>query len=217
MHSSTPPPDTLLCVRLPIPYNYCEPHNLDSFSQAVKYVVPVETREKVKILPYSEACEVLLSMALPENVIQQYGGKLELEYNALAYLHCFDFKKALFVPIDSGPLQTLSTAFSSSEVTHKHEVPAEGTADMFTGDETIFYSAADPKHRVFDKKSSTRQSVLGDERSSDGIRIGNFISINVNDQAELESRFAEMPHLQWMNCNFSNYEMEDELAFHDAW
>ncbi len=152
-------------------------------------------------------------MAPPENIVQQYGGKLELEYNAMAYLHRYDLKKALFVPIDSGPPQAISGAFNS-EITHEEEVPAEGTTDIFTHNNTIFYSATDGYDMA--KMMTAKQSVVDDEHGG-GIHTGKLISINVNNPAELEARVAEVPHLQWMKWDFSIYQKEDEVAFHSAW
>ncbi len=151
-------------------------------------------------------------MAPPENVVVQYGGKLELEYNAMAYLYRYDFKKALFVPIESGPPRTISSAFSS-EITHEDKVPAGGTMDIFAPNNSIFYSAVDGYDMA--KTTTAKQSVV-DEHGG-GIHTGKCISINLNDSAELEARVAEMPHLQWMKWDFSIYQKEDEVAFHSAW
>eukprot|EP01084_Bolivina_argentea_P161105 280469_1 len=186
---------------------------VNTLYKAVKYVVPADTRKKVKFETFDETCKILLSMAPPENVVVQYGGKLELEYNAMAYLYRYDFKKALFVPIESGPPRTISSAFSS-EITHEDKVPAGGTMDIFAPNNSIFYSAVDGYDMA--KTTTAKQSVVDDEHGG-GIHTGKCISINLNDSAELEARVAEMPHLQWMKWDFSIYQKEDEVAFHSAW
>ncbi len=151
-------------------------------------------------------------MVPADNIIQQYGGKLELEYNSMAYLHRYDFRTALFVPIDNGPSTRpiMMSAFRSMpSSTSYEEQEGGGESDSkieypFETDitNTVFYSA------------------------KDGLNIaksqGRFISINANAVSELATRVAlHASHLKWMGSDIdhdheSNLE-EDKAAFYSSW
>ncbi len=150
-------------------------------------------------------------MAPPEQVIQQYGGKLELEYDAPAYLYRFDFRTALFVPF--GIMTTQPTLLSAFNSTGQENIePPETSKDDSLLSHTIYYSARDH----FDDMAKTELLPVDGGKNGGGIHNGKFISINVKDASDLQDRVAQMPR-RWMNLDFSKYIEEDKDAFHSAW
>ncbi len=158
--------------------------------------------------PHKEVCNILNSMAPPEEVIQQYGGKLDLEYNALAYLYHFDFKTAHFAPIGT-MAPTISSAFiPTQQATTEPPETSEDVHSLLPS--TVYYSARDH----FDDDASKTELVHVD-RGSIVPRNGKFISINVNNASDLEERLAQMS--QWISFHISGYMEEDKDAFQSAW